>query len=169
MFICYCMWMKHAVVQLFSRVQFFVTPWTAARQASLSFTITLTLLILMSIESMMPSNHLIFCCSLPLLLIFPSIRDFSSDSALHIRWSKYWSFSFSISNSNEYSGLIFFRIDWNTSLNHKSSHFKFFFMKVNRRELISDECLHESDILPKDFYTMFYIILTTLSFDRWGG
>ena len=101
------------LVQSLSRVQFFATPWTAARQASLSFTISQRLLKLISIESVIPSNHLILCCPLLLLpSIFPSIRVFSSESALHIRWSKYWSFSFSISSSNEYSGLIFFRIDW---------------------------------------------------------
>ena len=96
-----------------SCVQLFVTPWTAARQASLSITNSRSLLKLMSIESMMPSNHLILIC--PLLLppsIFPSIRVFSNESVLRIRWPKYWSFSFSISISNEYSGLIYFRIDW---------------------------------------------------------
>ena len=90
-----------------------VTPWTAARQASLSITNSQSLFKLTSIESVMPSNHLILCC--PLLLppsIFPSIRVFSNESVLHIRWPKYWSFSFSISPSNEYSGLISFRIDW---------------------------------------------------------
>ena len=100
-------------VQLFSRVRLFVTPRTAARQASLSFTISWSLIKHMFIESVMPSNPLILCC--PLLLppsIFPSIRVFSNKSALCIRWPKYWSFSFSISPSNEYSGLIFFRIDW---------------------------------------------------------
>ena len=82
-------------------------------QASLSFTISLSLLKLVSIESVMPSNHLTLCCPLLLLpSIFPSIRVFSSESALHIRWPKYWSFSFSISPSNEYLGLISFRIDW---------------------------------------------------------
>ena len=87
--------------------------WTAARQASLSFIISWSLFKLMSIESVMPSNYLILCC--PLLLppsIFPSIRVFSNESALHIRWPKYWSFSFSISSSSEYSGLISFRIHW---------------------------------------------------------
>ena len=93
-------------------VQLFVTPWVAACQASLSFTISQSLLKLMSIESVMPSNHLVLCRPLLLLpLIFPSIRVFSNESALHIRWPKYWSFSFSISPSNEYSGLISF-IDW---------------------------------------------------------
>ena len=96
-----------------SHVRFFATPWTAARQGSLSLTISWSFLKLMSIESVMPSNHLILCCPLLLLpSVFPSIRVFSSESALHIRWPKYWSFSFSISPSNEYSGLISFRIDW---------------------------------------------------------
>ena len=94
-------------------VQLFETPRTAAHQASLSITISESLLKLMSIESVMPSNHLILCRPLLLLpSIFPSIRVFSNESALHIRWPKYWSFSFSISPSTEYSGLISFRIDW---------------------------------------------------------
>ena len=101
------------VVQSLSRVRLSATPWTAARQASLSFTIAQSLLKLLSIEPVMPSNHLIL--SHPLLLlpsVFPSIRVFSSEYTLYIRWLKYWSFSFSISPSNEYSGLISFRIDW---------------------------------------------------------
>ena len=99
-------------VQSLNHVQFFVTLWTAACQAYLSFTINRSLLKLMSIELVMPSNHLIFC--LPLLFlpsIFPSIRVFSNELALRIRWPEDWSFSFSISPSNEYSGLISFRID----------------------------------------------------------
>ena len=89
------------------------TPWTAACQASLSITNSWSLLRLMSIESVMPSNHLILCRPLLLLpSIFPSIRVFSNKSSLHIRWPKYWSFSFNISPSNEYSGLISFRMDW---------------------------------------------------------
>ena len=101
------------IVQSLSRVLLFATPWSAALQASVSFTISQTLLKLIFIESMMPSNHLILCRPLLLLLsIFPSIRVFSSESALHIKWPKYWSFSFSISPSNGYSGLISFRIDW---------------------------------------------------------
>ena len=100
------------VVQSLSHVQLFATPWTAARQASLAFTSSLSLLKLMSIESVTPSNHLILCRPLLLLpSIFPSIRVFSNESALCIRWLKYWSFSFSISPSNEYSGLISFRMD----------------------------------------------------------
>ena len=101
------------VVQSLSCVQLFATPWTAAHQASLSFTISQSLLKLMSIESVMPSNHLVLCHPLLLLLsIFPSIIVFSNKLALCIRWPKYWSFNFSISPSNEYSGLIAFRIDW---------------------------------------------------------
>ena len=100
-------------VQTLSHVQLFATPWTAAHQASLSIIMSWSLLKHMSIELVMPSNHLILCC--PLLLppsIFPSIRVFSDESVLCIRWPKYWSFSFSISPSNEYSGLISFRMDW---------------------------------------------------------
>ena len=101
------------VVQLFSRVQFFVTPWTATCQDSLSFTISQSLLKLMSIELVMTSNHLILCRPLLLLpSILPSNRVFSNKSVLHIRWPKYWSFSLIISPANEYSGLISFRIDW---------------------------------------------------------
>ena len=100
-------------VRLLSCVRLFAAAWTAVCQASLSVSNSQSLLKLMSIESVMPSNHLILC--LPLLLlpsIFPSIRVFSNESVLHIRWPKYWSFSFSISPSNEYSGLISFRMDW---------------------------------------------------------
>ena len=104
--------LAHAVViQSHSCVQFFATPWTAARQASLSFTISQSFLKFMSIESVMPSNHLVLCHPLLLLpSIFPSIGVFSQESNLHIRWPKNWSFS--ISSSNEYSALISFRIDW---------------------------------------------------------
>ena len=100
-------------VQSLSHVQLFATPWTAARQASLSITNSWSLLKLMSIESVMPPNHLILYHPLLLLpAIFPSIRVFSSESVLHIRWPRYWSFSFNISPCNEYSGLISFRMDW---------------------------------------------------------
>ena len=100
-------------VQLLSWVRLLAMPWTAACQASLSITNSRSLLKLMSIESVMPSNHLILCCPLLLLLlIFPSIRVFSKESVLHIRWQKYWSCSFSISPSNEHPGLISFRMDW---------------------------------------------------------
>ena len=100
-------------VQSLSRVQLFETPWTTAYQASLSITNSLSLLKLLSIELVMPSNHLILYHPLLLLpSIFPSIRVFSNESALHIRWPKYWSFSFNISPSNEHPGLISFRMDW---------------------------------------------------------
>ena len=99
-----------SVVQLLSHVQLFVTWWTAACQAFLSFTSSWNLIKLMSIESVMPSNHLILCHPLLFPSVFPSIRVFSNQSTLHIRWPKYWSFS--VSPSNGYSGLIFFRIDW---------------------------------------------------------
>ena len=100
-------------VQLLSCVRLFATPCTAAHQASLSITNSQSLLKLMLIESMMPSNHLILCCLLLLLpSIFPSIRVFSDESALHIRWPKYWSFSFSIGPSNEHPKLISFTMDW---------------------------------------------------------
>ena len=106
-----------AVVQSISTVQLFATPWTAPCRASLSFTLSWSLFRFMSIELMMLSNHFILC--LPLLLfpsIFPSIRVFSSESALCIRWPKNWSFNFSMSPFNEYSGLISFRIYWLTGL-----------------------------------------------------
>ena len=100
-------------VCVYSVVSDSATPWTAAHQASLSFTNSRSLLKGMSIQPVMPSNHLILCCPLLLLpSIFPSIRVFSIESAFLIRWPKYWSFGFSISPSNEYSGLISFRIDW---------------------------------------------------------
>ena len=105
--------MEDVVFQLRSPVRLFATPWTAGSQDSLSFTISWSLLKLMSIESVIPSNHLVLCHLLLILpSIFPSIRVFFNESALHIRWPKYWNFSFSISASNEYSGLISFRIDW---------------------------------------------------------
>ena len=100
-------------VQSLSRLRLLVTPWTAARQASLSITNSRSPPKPMSIKSVMPSNHLILCC--PLLLLpskFPSIRVFSNESALHIRWPKYWSFSFNINPSSEHPGLISFRMDW---------------------------------------------------------
>ena len=104
---------KFSSVLSLSRVQLFATPWPAACEASLSITNSWSLLKLTSIESVMPSNHLILCHPLLLLpSIFPSIRVLSSESVLRIRWPKYWSFSFSISPSNEYSGLISFKVDW---------------------------------------------------------
>ena len=105
--------LAHSSVQSLSHVQLFVTPWTAARQASLSITKSQSLLKLTSIESVLPSNHLILCRP-PLLLpsIFPSIRVFSNEAALCVRWPKYWSFSFYISPSNEHPGLISFKMEW---------------------------------------------------------
>ena len=102
----------YVVVQWLSPVWLFEAPWTAAHQASLSFTVSRSLLRLLSVESLVPSNHLILCGPLLLLpSIFPSIKVFSSELAIHIRWPKYWSFSFTINSSNEYSGLVSFRID----------------------------------------------------------
>ena len=101
-----------STVQSVSHVQLFVTPWTTAHQASLSITNSWRLLKLMIIESVMPSNHLILCCPLLPPSIFPSIRVFSNESVLCIRWPKYWNFSFSTSYSNEHPGLISFRMDW---------------------------------------------------------
>ena len=99
--------------QSLSHVQLFNTPWTAAHQASLSFTISWSLLKLISIESVIPSNHLILCCPLLLLpSVFPSIKVFSNESVRHIRWPKYWSLSFNISPSNEHSRQISFRMNW---------------------------------------------------------
>ena len=103
---------KRGSFQLLSRVRLFVTPRTAARQASLSITISWKLLKLMSMQSVMPSNHLILCHPLLPPSVFPSIRVFSTESAFHIRQPKCWGFSFSIHPSNEYSGLISFRMDW---------------------------------------------------------
>ena len=106
-------WVQFSSVQSLSRVRLFATPWMAAPQASLSITNSQSLLKLMSIESVMPSSHLILCHPLLLLPpIPPSIRVFSNESTLRMRWPKYWSFSYSISPSNEYSGLISFRMDW---------------------------------------------------------
>ena len=107
------LWNAFSSVQLLSHVCLFLTPWTAVCQVSLSITNSGSSPKLMSIESVMPTNHLILCCPLLLLpSIFPSIRVFSNELVLHIRWLKYWSSSFSISPSNEYSGPISFRMDW---------------------------------------------------------
>ena len=135
-----------------------MTPWTATHQASLSFTTSRSLLKLMAIESVMPSNHLILCRPLLLLLsILLSIRIFSSGSALYIRWPKYWSFSLSISPSNEYSGLICFRIDWfdllavqetlKSLLQHRSSkastlqHSSFFTVQLSHPYMTTGETI----------------------------
>ena len=133
-------------VQLLSRVWLFETLWTAACQASLSFTNSRSLLKLMSIESVMPSSHFILCRLLLLPpLIFPSIRVFSNESVLPIRWPKYWSFSFTISPSNEYAGLISFRMPWldllavqwtlKSLLQHHSSKATVFPLTLSQREV----------------------------------
>ena len=109
-------------VQLLSRAPLFATPWNAARQASLSITNSRSMLKLMSIESVMPSKHLIVCHPLLLPSTFPSIRIFSHESVFLIRWPKYWSFSFNISPCNEYSGLISFRMDWLDLLEVQGTH-----------------------------------------------
>ena len=149
---------KVTSVQLLGHVQLFVTPWTAACQTSLSITNSQSLLKLMSIESMMPSNHLIVCHPLLLLpSIFPSIRIFSNESVLCIRWPKYWSFSFSISPSNEHSGLISFRMDWldllevqeilKSLLQHRSSkasilqHSVFFMVQLSHPYMITGKTI----------------------------
>ena len=119
MYVCVCVYtnicisVQFSSVHLLSCVQLLATPWSATRQSSLSITNSRSLLKLVSIDSVMPSNHLILCHPLLLLpSIFPSIRVFSDESALHIRWPKYWSFSFNISPSNEHPGLISFRMSW---------------------------------------------------------
>ena len=130
-------------VQLLSHVRLFVTLWTAACQASLSITNFQSLLKLMSIESVLPSNHLILCH--PLLFphsIFPSIRLFSNESVLHIRWPNYWSFSLSLSPSNEYSGLISFRIDWLDLLAAKGFSRVFYSTTIQKHQLFGAQpCL----------------------------
>ena len=125
-------------VQSLSRVRLFPTPWTAACQASLSITNSWSLPKLMSIESVMPFNHLIICSPLLLLpSIFPSIRVFSNESAFHIRWPKYWSFSYNISPSSEYPGLISFRMDWLISSQSKGLSRVFSSTTVQKHQFFS--------------------------------
>ena len=134
-----CLAHQFSSVHSLSHVQFFANPWTAACQASLSITNSQRL----PIESVMPSNHLILCCPLLLLpSVFPSIRIFSNESILHNRWSKYWSFSFSISPSNEYSGLISFRIDW----------FDFLAVRGTLKGLLKDYSSKVSILQHSDFF-----------------
>ena len=135
------------VVQSLCHVWLFATPWTAACQASQSFTISWSLLKLMSIESVMPSNHLILCCPLLLPSIFPSIRVFFNESALRISWPKYWSFSFSISASNEHSGLISFRTDW----------FELLAVQGTLKSLLQHHSLKASILQPSAFFTRSHI------------
>ena len=135
-------------VQLLSHVQFFVTPWTAACQASPSFTISQSLLKLMTIKSVMLFNHLILCCPLLLLpSIFSSIRVFSNELALCIRWPKYWTFSFSISPSNEYSGLISFRIDWFDFLAVQGTLKRVFFQHNSKASILQHSAFFYSPTL----------------------
>jgi len=141
-------------VQSLSRVQLFVTPWTSAHQASLSITNSWSLLKLMSIEVVMPSNHLILCH--PLLLppsIFPSISVFSNESVLCIRWPKYWSFSFSVSPPNEYSGLISFRMSWLDLLA----------VQGTLKSLLQHHSSKASILQHSAFFTFAYKFLTTVS------
>ena len=140
------------VVQLLSHVQLFATPWTVARQASLSFTTSRSLLKPMFIESVMPSNPFILCHSLLLLpSIFPSIRVFSSESVLHIRWPEYVSFNFSTSPSNEYSGLISFRIDW----------FHLLVVPGTLKSFLQHHCSTASTICLLAFF-MLWVLLTSI-------
>ena len=137
---------------MLSCVQLFATPWTAARQASLSINNSRSSPKLVSIESVMPSNHLILCCPLLLPSIPPSSRVFSNESALHIRWPKYWSFSFNISPSNEHSGLISFRMGWldflavqgtlKSLLQHHSSKASIYLLLVNLKQISNHKTLH---------------------------
>ena len=130
-------------VQSLSHVQLFVTPWTVARQASLSITNSWSLFKFISIESMMPFNHLILYCPLLLLpSIFPSIRVFPNESVLHIRWPKYWSFNFSISPSNTYLGLISFRMDWLDLLQSKGLSRVFSNTTVQKHQFFDTQTLY---------------------------
>ena len=141
-------------VQSLSRIQLFVTPWTAAHQDSLSITNSHSLVKLMSIESVMPSNYLILCRPLLLLLsMFPSIRVFSNEAALRIRWPKYWSFSFSISPSNEYSGLISFTIDG----------FDFLVVQGPLKSLLQ----HDSSSINSSVLNLLYVPTLTSIHDSW--
>ena len=133
------------LVKSLSSVLLFATLWTAAHQASMSFTISWSLLKLMSIKLVMPSNRLILCRPLLLLpSIFPGTRVFSNESAVHTRWPKYWRFSFSISPFNEYSGLICFRIDW----------FDLLAVQLNLKSLLQ----HQSSKAPIPWHSAFFIL-----------
>ena len=132
-------------VQSLSRVRLFVTPWIAARQASLSITNSQSSLRLTSIESVMPSSHLIFCCPLLLPAVPPSIRVFSNESTLCMRWPKYWSFSFSIIPSKEHPGLISFRMDWLISLQSKGLSRVFSKTTVQKHQFFSAQPSSQSN------------------------
>ena len=138
-------------VKSLSRVQLFVTPWTAAHQASLFISNSRSLLKLMSIELVMPFNHFILCCSLLLLhSVFPILRVFSNESVLRTRWPKYWNFSFSISPSNEYSGLISFRFD----LNHSFDWFDLLAVQRPLKSLLQ----HHSSKAPILRHSAFFMV-----------
>ena len=155
--------MLSAVLQSLSYVQLFVTPWTAAQPASLSFTISQSLLKLMSVQSVMPSNNLLLRCPLLLLpSIFPSIRVFSNESAIRIRWPKYRNFSFSISPSNEYSGLISFRIDWLDLLEVQGT-LKSLLQQHSSRATI----LQCSDFFMVQLSHLYMITAKTMALTRW--
>ena len=142
------------VVQSLSCIWLFVTPWTAAHQASLSFTISRSLLKLMSNKLVIPSNHLILCCPLFLLpSIFPSIRVFTNESDLQIRWAKYWRLSFSISPSNEYSGLISFRTDWFYLLAVQGT-----LKSLLQHRSLKASILHRSDFFMVNFYICMWLL-----------
>ena len=132
-------------VQLLHHVRLLVTPWTAAHQASLSITNSRSLLKLVSLESGMPSNHLILCRPLLLPSIFPNIRVFSNESALCIRWPKYWSFSFNISPSNEHPGLISFRMDWLDLLAVQGTRKSLLSTTVKKHQLLSAHLSSQSN------------------------
>ena len=147
---------SQSVIQSLSHVQLFATPRTAAHQASLSITNSRSLLKLMSIESVMPSNHLILSHPLLLPSIFPSIRVFSNESLLHNRWPKYWSFSFSISPSNEYSGLSSFRIDCSLGLDLLA-------VQGTLKSLLQ----HHSSKASILWHSAFFIVQLTSTHDYW--
>ena len=148
-------------VQLLSHVRLFATPWTAACQTSLPITNSQSLLKLMSIESVMPSNHLILCRPHLLLpSIFPSVRVFSNESVLRIRWPKYWSFSFSISPSSEYSGLIFFRMDW---LDLLTASVKMRYREVRGPPQLQKCMLSQREISDGDIFTVLSSVLRIVS------
>ena len=141
--------MKSVQFSPFSHVRLFVTPWTAVHQASLSTTNSQSLLKLMSMESVTPSNHLILCR--PLLLLpsnFPSTKVFSNESVLHIRWPKYWSFSFSINPSNDYSRLIYFRMDWLDILAVQGTPQSFFQHDSSKASILWDSAIFIVQLSP---------------------
>ena len=156
-------WASHVVVQPLSPVQLFATPWTAACQAPLSFTNSRSLLKLMSIQLVMPSNHLILCH--PLLLLpsnLPNIRVFSNELALGNRWPKYWNFSFRISPSNEYSGLISFKMDWSDLLGVQGT-LKSLLQHHSSKALVSSFFYLHLNFMPLSFCIHIFLCLNYIS------